>query len=74
MPQVAENLFSKGICKNVCNLFGGINRVHENFSVTNKMPKVMILDGNMIFPWSKHWALRNIDTVFIILPDSETKY
>ena len=73
MPQVAETLFSKGICKNFCNLIGGINLVHDNFYITNKTSKLMILDGNTLYPWVKLWALRNSDTAFIIFLDSATK-
>ena len=65
MPQVAEDFFSKGLLGNVCNLFGGINWVHGICSITNKTPKVMILDDNMICTWSKIWALCNSDTDLI---------
>ena len=74
MPQVAENIFSKGICENFWNLFVGINLVHDNFSITNKTSKVMILDGNMLCPWSELWDLLNSDTYFIIFPDSAMEY
>ena len=74
MPQVEETLFPKRICKNVCNLFSGINLFHDNCSLTKKTLKVMILDGNMLFPWSKLWDLRNSDIAFNIFPYSATKY
>ena len=39
MPQVSETIFSKGFCENFCNLFGGINWVHDNCSITKKSRK-----------------------------------
>ena len=73
MLQVAETIFSKGLDKNVCNMFGIIYWGHDICSVTNKTSKVMIIDGKMIFPWSKLWAIHISDIDFIILPESETK-
>ena len=74
MPQVAENIFSKGLCENFCNMFDGVNLVHDNCSITNKTSKVMMLDGNMRCHWSTRWALRKSDTALIIFPGSATKY
>ena len=74
MTQVAENIFSKGFCENFFNLFDGINWVHDDCSIPNKTSKVMILDYNMIFPWSKLCAIRNSGIALIIFPYSKNKY
>ena len=74
MTQVAETLLSKGLCEDVCNLFSGIHLVNDNFSITDKTSKVMILDGNIICPWSKLWDLRNSDKAFVFFPENATKY
>ena len=73
MPQVAEDLFSNGLCENVCNVFGGTNLICDNCSITNKTSKVMILDGNMLCNCSKIWSLCNRNTALIIFPDSAKK-
>ena len=40
----------------------------NHIAITNKSSEMMLLDGNVIFPGSKFWALRNCDAAFIVFP------
>ena len=74
MPQETENLLSQGLGEDICNFLSRINGLDYDSSITNKSSEVMVLDGNVIFPGSKLWAICNCDAAFIVFPDSATKY
>ena len=74
MPQETEILLSQGLGEDICNLLSRINGLDDECSITNKTSEMMVLDGNVICPGSKLWALCNCDTAFIVFPDSATEY
>ena len=74
MPQETETLLSQGLGEDICNLLSLINGVDDDSSITNKSFEMMVLDGNVLCPGSKIWALCNCDAAFIVFPDSATEY
>ena len=74
MPQETETLLSQGLGEDICNLLSRINGIDYDSSITNKSSEMMVLDGNVLFPGSKLWALCNCDAAFIVFPDSATEY
>ena len=72
MPQETENLLSQGLGEDICNLLSRINGLDDDSSITNKFSEMMVLDGNVLCPGSKLWALCNSDAAFIVFPDSAT--
>ena len=74
MPQETETLISQGLGEDICNLLRRINGLDDDSFITNKSSEMMVLDGSVLFPGSKLWALCNCDTVFVVFPDSATEY
>ena len=74
MPQETETLLSQRPGEDICNLLSRINGLDDDSSITNKSSEIMVLDGNVLFPGSKIWALCNCDAAFIVFPDSATEY
>ena len=73
MPQETETLISQRLGEYICNLLSYINGLDDDSSITNKSSEMMVLDGNVIFPGSKLWALCNCDAALIAFPDSATE-
>ena len=74
MPQETETLLSQGLGEDICNLLSRINGIDDDISITNKSSEIMVLDGNVLCPGSKLWALCNCDAALIVFPDSATEY
>ena len=74
MPQETETLLSQGLGEDICNFLSRINGLDDDSSITKKSSEMMVLDGNVLFPGSKIWALCNCDAAFIVFPDSATEY
>ena len=74
MPQETETLLSQGLGEDICNLLSRINGLDDDSSITTKTSEMMVLDGNVLCPGSKLWALCNCDAAFIVFPDSATEY
>ena len=74
MPQKKETLLSKGLGEDICSFLSRINGLDDDSSITKQLSEIMVLDGNVLFPGSKLWALCKCDTAFIVLPDSATEY
>ena len=74
MPQETETLLSQGLDEDICILLSRINGLDDDNSITNKTPEMMVLDGNVLCPGSKLWALCKFDAAFIVFPESATEY
>ena len=74
MPQETKTLLSQGLVEDICNFLSRINGLDDDSSITNKTSEMMVLDGNVLCPGSKLWALFNCDADFIVFPDSVTEY
>ena len=74
MAQETETILSQGIGEDICNFLSRINGLDDDSSNTNKTSEIMVLDGNVLCPGSKLWALCNCDSAFIVFPDSSTEY
>ena len=74
MPQETETLISQGLGEDISNLLSRINGLDDDSSITNKSSEMMVLDGNVLCPRSKIWAICNCDAAFIFFPDSATEY
>ena len=74
MPQETETILSQGLGEDICNFLSRINGLDDDSSITNKSSEMMVLDGNVICPGSKHWALCNCNAAFIVFPDNATEY
>ena len=68
MQQETETLLSQGLVEYISNLLSRINVLDDDSSITNKSSEMMVLDGNVLFPGNKLWALCNCDADFIVFP------
>ena len=74
MPQETETLISQGLGEYICNLLSRINGLDDDSSITNKLSEMMVLDGNVICPGRKMWALCNCDAAFGVFQENATEY
>ena len=57
MPQETETILSQGLGEDICNFLSRINGLDNDSSITNKSSEMMVLDGNVLCPGSKLWAI-----------------
>ena len=69
-PQVSKLFLINWFCQDISKLLSSVNRIEHNCFVEDKLSKVMVLQGNVLSPWSKFGAFSNSDATSVILPCS----